>query len=165
MAITGVIAGRVKGIIPITWDALLNDFRYGETPLQAAIDLAKEQVTGGVVAPATEVSYPLWVQDYVAKLAALEIIPGGIDFWSSEPISEDATGTNETHTFVDRADKLSLLRENLLKETRVKAAEIAAYFGAPSQKSGVPNSSTLEEDFITPSPLEYPRPFRVTART
>lgn len=165
MAITGVIAGRVKGIIPITWDALINDPRYGETPLQSAIDLAKEQVTDTVVAPSTEVDYPLWIQDYIAKLAALEIIPGGVDFWGSEPISETAAGTNEAHTFVDRVDKLYSLREALLKETREKAAEVALYFGVSTQRGGVPSSNMLTEDFITPSPLEFPRPFRVTTRT
>lgn len=163
MAVAGAIAERVRGIIPVTWDALINDTRYGDALLRTAIDTAKTSVTGTNIAPASENTYPLLVIDFIAKISVIELIPAGIDFWMNEPIAESATGTNEQHGFVDRAQKLADLREELLKETRLKAADIAALIGfVPTTSRTRPRSSTQDDPFLTPSPQEFPRPFRTT---
>lgn len=167
MPVEGAIAERVRGILPVTWDALQSDPRFGDGLLQTAIDTAKENITGVVVAPNTEETvYPLIVVDFIAKIAALEIIPAGIDFWMNEPVTETATGTQEAHGFVDRADKLIEQRENLLLETRMRAAEIAAILGySRIGNRRVPLLNTMDDEFLTPSPQEFPRPYRVTDRS
>ena len=136
MTLEGAIAERTRGILPVTWDALSKDDRYGDGLLQTAIDTAKAWVTDEVVPPDEEEdTYPVTVIDYIAKIAALEMIPPGIDFWMNEPISETATGTDEVHTFTDRAETLRKLGEELLEGTRDKADEIAALLPAPPQRT------------------------------
>lgn len=164
--IEGAIAARVRGIIPITWDALLLDPRYGDALLQTAVNLGKESVTGTVVVPIAESAYSLVVIDYIAKIITLELIPAGIDFWMNQPISESATGTDENHSFTERAATLAELRTALLKETRSKADEIGAILGfrRASGKS-IPRLNTINDELLTPSPQEFPRPFAVTERS
>jgi hypothetical protein len=161
----GAIASQVSRIIPVTWHALGNDSRYGEVPLQAAIDLVKEAVFGNVIPLASENTYPLIVQDYVAKLIAIELIPAGIDYWMNQPMTETSTGTNEMHTFTERAEKLAELRKTLLDETRRVAADVAALVGYRRPSRNRPRNNMIDEDFITPSPLEFPRPYAASERT
>lgn len=163
MPVTGAIADRAKGIIPVTWDALSLDTRFGDARLQEALDLVKESVFGVVIAPAAESSYPLLVIDYAAKLAALELIPAGIDMWANEPISVSATGTNENTTYESRIQALLKLREQLLAETRNLAADVAALVGyrRPLSKS-LPLNSAMNDPFLTPAPQEFPRPYQAT---
>lgn len=166
MSLEGAIAERTRGIIPVTWDALMRDPRFGDGLLQTAIDTAKENVTGETVTPNGEANYPLIVIDFIAKVAALEIISPGIDFWMNEPISESASGTNENHTFPDRAKTLQELRRVLLEETRAKADEIAEVLGyRRSRARGVPRSNTLDDEFLTPSHQEFPRLYAPTSRS
>jgi len=167
MPLEGTIAERTRAVLPVTWDALAQDRRFGDGLLQTAIDLAKESVTGVVVAPEDEETlYPLIVIDYVAKIAALEIISPGIDFWMNEPVSESATGTNENHAFLDRVEALRNLQEQLLEETRKKAGEIAEILGfRRARRTGIPRSNTLEDPFLTPSHQEFPPLYAPTARS
>ena len=166
MPVAGAIAERVRGIIPITWDALSLDERYGDALLRTAIDIVKERVFGTVIAPIAESTYPLIVIDYVAKLAAIDLINSGIDFWLSNPISESSTGTNENHIYEERATNLRQLREDLLKETRLAQGEVAGLIGYRRMiRQPRPLINTMDEDFVTPSPLEFPRPYRITDRS
>jgi len=160
MPVEGVIAERTRGILPVTWDAMHGDPRYGDGLLQTVIDTAKERVFGVNVASGAESAYPLIVIDFVAKVAALELITPGIDFWMSQPISESATGTNENHTFTDRAAALRALREDLLAETRRLAGEVGSLitFRRISGKA-VPKLNTINDDLLTPSPQDFPRPY------
>ena len=166
MAVQGAIAERVAGILPVTWDALERDQRYGDTLLRTAIDTIKERVFGVNVTPTAEVSYPLIVIDYVAKLVAIDLCTPGIDFWMSEVTSASTTGTNEVVTWVDRANQLMQLRKDLLEETRLMKGEVDPLIGYTRlTKKPRMAINTLDEDFLTPSPLEFPRPYRVTDRT
>lgn len=167
MPLEGAIAERTRAVLPVTWDALVADPRFGDGLLQTAIDYAKENVTGEVVAPADESdTYPLIVIDYIAKMAALEIIPPGIDFWMNEAIAESATGTNEVHSFEARAEILRETRKDLLEETRRRAGEIAEVLGyRRTRTTGVPLSSTIDDEFLTPSPQEFPRPYAASDRS
>jgi hypothetical protein len=166
VAVEGAIAERTRGILPVTWDALSLAPQFGDVRLRTTIDTVKSQVFGTVVAPTAESVYPLTVIDYVAKLVALELITPGIDYWMSEPITVSTTGTNETTSYTDRANSLRQLREDLLKETRLLWPTVQPLIGF-TQISGapLPRSSTMDEPFITPSPLEFPRPYRVTDRS
>jgi hypothetical protein len=131
-----------------------------------AIDTTKERVFGVVAAPSAEAIYPLIVIDYVAKLAALEIITPGIDYWLNQPISVSATGTDENTTYEARAAALRLLREDLLAETRRIAPDVAPLIGY-TRLSSAPRMAinTLDDEFLTPSPQEFPRPFSSTSRS
>ena len=155
----------MQGLIPVTWHAFTTDRRgFGDQLLQGAIDLAKQQVTGVVVDVDNEENvYSLIVIDYIAKVAVLQIIPGAIDFWMSESIATSATGTNENSAYVDRADKLAQLREQLLQETRANFQDIADILGFQrSSSKAVPLINTRDDLFLTPSPQEFPRPFKET---
>ena len=168
MALEGVIAERTRAILPVTWDALSRDPRYGDDLLQTAINTAKEWVTGEVVPPNQEQStYSLAVVDYIAKVAAIELVAPGIDFWMNEPVSETATGTDESHTFVDRAESLRKLGEQLLAETRRKADEILALLPEIPLRlvKSVPTINTLDDEFLTPSHQEFARPYIRTGRS
>lgn len=165
MAPTGAIADRVRGLIPITWDALIKDARVGGGPLQVAVDLAKETVTGKVVDPNLEGNYPLVVIDYIAKTAVMEICPTGIDFWMNMATAITSTGTNEVTSYVDRAKQLDDLRKALLQETRAKQQEIAKMVNYWIDSGlSVPqlSSANINPFHLTPSPEEFPRPYRQT---
>lgn len=163
MALNGAIAERARGIIPATWTVLSEDSgRYGDGLLQTVIDTTKERVLGD--ADATEDFLPLIVIDYLAKLTVLEIIPAGIDYWHREgPISIGTTGTNEQESFSDPIVALQQLREHLLADTRriwPDVKPLIAY--ARLSTAPRPAISTLNDDFLTPSPQEFPRPYRPT---
>lgn len=167
MAVVGAIAERARGIIPITWSALSADARFGDARLQTTIDTVKEAVFGTVSLPGLESALPLIVVDYVAKLVVLELINPGMDLLrATAPTSVGATGTNEQEVFVDPVETLRQLRVELLAETtRLKPTvdpliNFRRVSGAPR-----PLISTLDDPFLTPSPQEFPRPYRATDRS
>ena len=166
MAVEGAIAERARAELPVTWDALSLAPQFGDALLQAKIDAVKEAVFGVVVTPNAEAAYPLMVVNYVGKLVALELITPGIDYWMSEPITVSATGTQETTSYTDRAAMLLRLREDLLKQSRALWPDVSALIGFTRVSSApIPLLSTMEEPFITPSPFEFPRPYRETDRS
>lgn len=165
MPLAGVIADRARAIIPITWDALNNDPRVGDDSLQTAVDLAKATTTGNVVNTTQEQTYPLIAIDYMAKLAVIEVAQAGIDYWMNQSLSISATGTNENLTYTDRAAVLSELRKELISETRQKQPEIQKLIGFYIDTGhAVPqmSSATINPFHSTPSPEEFPRPYRQT---
>jgi len=167
MAVAGEIANRTKAIMPITWDALGKDSRFGEALLRSTIDLVKERVTGVNVDPENEGStYVLVVIDYLAKLSALELINPGIDFWMTQPISTTTTGTAEDVAYPSRTLELRNLRISLLIQVKKLEAEVLPLIGY-NRVSRAPraSSSTQNDPFITPSHQEFPRPFGTTSFT
>lgn len=165
MPVTGAIADRAQAIIPITWDALSHDARVGDGPLQSAIDLAKQTTTGEIVPSTQEQNYPVIAVDYMAKLAAIEICRTAIDYWMNQATSVSSTGTNENESYIDRADEISKLRDNLVLETREKYTEVAKIIGYWTDNGrAVPqlSTATINPFHLTPSPEEFPRPYRQT---
>lgn len=166
MAVEGAIAERTRGILPVTWDALSRDPRFGDGILRTTIDTVKERTFGVSVDPTVESAYPLVVIDYAAKLVAIELCDPGIEIWMDQPVSESATGTNENHTFVDRAETLRKLREALLTETRLEAPNVAPLINFTRiSNQPRPKINTLDDEFLTPSPQEFPRPYAPTSRS
>lgn len=149
-------------ILPVTWHALSQDTRYGDGFLGDVIDLVKEMVFGEVISTDEENTYALVIIDYAAKLAAIELCTPGIDFWMNEPVSESATGTNENHTFIDRAKQLSELRKTLIEDTRRMAGDVAALLGFRRFSPRRPLLNTMNDELLTPSPQEFPRPYVAT---
>jgi hypothetical protein len=164
MAVEGEIADRTKAIMPITWDALSKDTRYGEELLRKTIDTVKERIMGEVIDPENEASYPLVVIDYLSKLSAIELINPGIDFWMSQPVSTTTTGTAEEVSYPSRTTELRNLRTNLLAEVKRLEPEVIPLIDY-KRVSRAPraSSSTQNDPFITPSPQEFPRPFGSTS--
>lgn len=165
MAITGDIADRVKGILPVSWDALLTDpvpegtgNVFGEDRMQEKIDLIKEKVFGEVVDPDDEgTTYTRRQLDFAAKCIAIEIIPAAIDFWRSKPISKALTGKpNETVTWEARLNNLRQQRIDLMAEVAALEGEV---LDSPIlKKTGIPGFAP-DQDLLTPDPWQFPAPF------
>lgn len=165
MPIAGAVAARVQALIPITWNALENDPRVGDSALQSAIDLAKSTATGQVVPATQENLYPVVAVDYIAKLAAIEIANTAIDFWMNQATSVSSSGTNENVSYIDRANEIATLREQWIQETREKYTEIAKiinYWIDNGRAVPQMSSATINPFHLTPSPEEFPRPYRQT---
>lgn len=164
MAVEGEIANRTKAIMPITWDALSKDTRFGEELIRSTIDTVKERIMGEVIDPENEGTYPLVVIDYLSKLSAIELINPGIDFWMSQPQSTTTTGTSEEVTYPARTTELRNLRTNLLAEIKRLEPEVIPLIDY-KRVSRAPraSSSTQNDPFLTPSPQEFPRPFGSTS--
>jgi len=167
--IAGAIAERARRVIPITWDALAVDARYGDGLLQDTVDLVKENIFGSVINTGIEDTYPLRLLDFAGKLVALELITPGIDLWMNMPTSERAQ--DENRTWVDRAEKLRKLRDELLVETRKLSPEMEALiaeltgFRPARRATTAPGLSTIDDELLTPSPQEFARPYARTARS
>lgn len=162
MPLSGPIVNATRAKLPITWDALAGDSRYGEALLQHAIDLSKEKVFGTVSPVNTEDTYPLRVIDFTAKVAAVSLIPAGVDFWMNQEISLNTTGTSEVVTYTDRAQKLDELRDDLLAEIKAEEAGVLDLIGRPAMKRHeIPGIDTPSDDvLLTPSPRVFPAPYR-----
>jgi hypothetical protein len=106
------------------------------------------------------------VLNYVAKLVAIELIPAGIDYWRSEPVSVSATGTNENVSYSDPVVALQQLREDLLAASRADWEFVQPLIDF-RRLSGArrPLMNTIDDELLTPSPQEFPRPYRVTDRS
>lgn len=160
MALEGVIAERTRALLPITWDALATDSRFGDDLLLTAIETAKFSVAGEVVVPMAESAYSLFIRDYIAKVAVLNLIPAGIDYWMSTSLTETTHGPDEEVTYADRAETLRKLYDIILREVKDKADEVAAVLGFRFRSAkAVPKLSTIDDVFLTPSPQEFPRPY------
>lgn len=161
----GPTADRVQSLIPITWDALQGDPRVPSDALQGAINLAQENTFGSSLTVAQEETYPYVAIDYAAKLAVMEICRTGIDYWMNQALSVDSTGTNEHLSYIDRAGQLEKLREDLISETRQLAVRVGKLLNIYIDDGrAVPqlSSANINPFFNTPSPEEFPRPYRQT---
>jgi hypothetical protein len=112
MPVEGSIAAAARRQLPVTWDALAQDERFGgEDSLVEVIEYVKESLFGSVITTAAEDLLPRIVQRFAGILVALELIEPGIDFWMNLSIQETTRGPDETVIYADRANKLrELLR-------------------------------------------------------
>ena len=166
MAVTGAIAERTREVLPVTWDMLASLPTFGDGALRRVVDETKQAVLGENVEPADEDNYPLVVIRYVAKVAALQLISPGMDGWLNSPISTSATGTNENVVYEERIVALQQLRKNLLEETRAEWPLVSDMIDfVPLAKAPLIAINTMNDEFLTPSHQEFPRPYRITDRT
>lgn len=160
---TGSIASRVAGLLPVTWDALSSDARYGSDRLKERVDIVKDELFGEVIADTAEAgTYSLRVRDYAAKLAAIEIIGGAIDYWMDKSITVTVDSPKEITSYESRITALEKQKASLIAETRRLAPSIAediAYI-RPTRR-GVPGLSTIDTDLVTPDPWTFPKPYAV----
>lgn len=167
MAVAGAIAEQARATLPVTWDMLSTSRKFGDGALRSVIDTVKEQVLGVVGDPADEDQLPLVVIRYLGKLVALELITPGIDHWRGDsPVSLVTTGTNEQTTYSDPVVGLTQLRKDLQAETRLMWGDVAPLISFRRLSGGPrPAINTMNDEFLTPSPQEFPRPYRVTERS
>ncbi len=150
----GAIADRVKAYIPITWDGLSTDSRYGLTVLQGRVDRAKYEVLG-VAAPldSAEAGLPEDQIEHIAKRAVVKIIPAGIEFWADKPITKNTTGTAEVVSYESRIQSLRALYAQLLQEIAIEEPIVTPIL----QTTGFPAVSDGENDIlVSENPHVFP---------
>jgi baseplate upper protein BppU len=153
---TGAIYRRSKAIIPITWQALETAPEMGDAALQGRIEAIKLRLFNADVAVEDEAALDLRVQEYIAKLACLEVIPTGVDYWLNQYQSVAITsGTNEVTTYPNRIEALWKIYEKLLAQVKADQSYIDVIIGIPQTRprSSVPGTSPgIDEGFVTPNP-------------
>lgn len=158
---TGIIARLVQSLIPVTWAALQKADYYGEALLMQRIEIAKYTALPTVLAEADESSYTPLMRDYIATLAAIEIIPAGIEHWMQQKIAVTATGVNESVSYTDR--QLAFLR-GLVPSLVRKAAALAANPNLVVS-IGTPGSAPLvsgnDVGLLTADPYVFPEAFDI----
>jgi hypothetical protein len=114
-----VIASRAKRILPRTWAYLTDREDFGSDELDSIVEQVKAQVFGAAAFPVdSESDYKPVVQDYLAKLVALEVIPSAIDYYGGAIKSKTTTTTQEQVTYGDQMEALKDLQEWLGVEVR-----------------------------------------------
>lgn len=113
---TGSIYRTARGILPVTFYALETSDKYGDALLQEKIEVAKMRVFGVQILVENEGNYDVRVVDFVAKVAALEIIPGAVDYWMNQHQTITTQGTQEVVSYPDRIAALWKIYERLTIE-------------------------------------------------
>ena len=151
----GEIATQVRQLIPLTWDALSKDPRYGDRMLSTRVNYVKYKLFSTVVSATVEESvYNPLLLDYTAKEAALQIIPAGIDYWMDQHITSSTNGSSEAVSYPDRIRHLQAVQEWLFREVAELREELPGEFTVRRQGRGpaVSNDSTGN---ITPDPHDF----------
>jgi hypothetical protein len=150
----GAIADRAKAYIPISWDGLSGDPRYGTTMLQGRINRAKYEVLGaGYPVENAEVTIPEDQIEHIAKRAVVKVIPAAIEFWVDKPISKNTSGTAEIVSYESRVQSLRTLFIQLQQEIAVEEPTVTPIL----QTSGFPAVSDGENEIlVTENPHTFP---------
>ena len=166
MAVAGEIANKARERIPVTWDVLASDDRYGDSFLQGRVDSVKQRLFQVIVDPVNELStYGLLTVDYAGIQVALSVIPAGADYWASQSIQHSAVGKNEQKTFLDRVDKLWELHDRLVKDAANLLPDveltlpIGVLKGRPKSVMTASDAIDSDDTFVTHNPFEFERPF------
>lgn len=157
---TGVIAYLTRSFLPSTYDALENSDKYGDALIQARIESVKRNLFGATVSVSEEDDYDIRVQHFAAKLAAIDLIPAGVDYWMDQRIMISATGTNETTSYPDRIAALWKVYERLTIQVAQERPEIEILLNTVSTNiEGVPGvtdgAGTGEREFKTPHSKDF----------
>jgi hypothetical protein len=151
----GEIASQVQQVMPVTWSALSKDSRYGDRMLATRINYVKYKLFSTVVSATMEsTAYNPLLLDYVAKEAALQIIPAGIDYWMEQHITSSTNGTSEAVSYPDRIRHLEKLQEWLFKEVAELREELPGEFTVRKRGRG-PAVSNTTVGTITPDPADF----------
>lgn len=151
----GPVYQAAKSIMPITWNRLEDYHNYGDKQLQNKIEIAKFTLFGEEVSVADEYTMDIRVVDYLAKVAAISVIPAGKDYWASIASTKVTTGTDEEVSYPDRIKMLEELHQQLTQEVSSMRDEVSAILNLPSVKpsNAIPAvSDGTDEGYITPNP-------------
>lgn len=155
--IQGAVASQARQYLPVTWDALSQDQRYGDRFLQARVDTVKYRLFATVVnAVAEATTYDLFVLDFMGKVAVLQIIPAGIEYWSDRHISVSTTGTSEVVSYPDRLKSLQALQEWLTVEVAKDWQDVQAILPFKIRRKGKFPKVSDTDPLLTASPKDFP---------
>lgn len=154
----GPIAYQAKQFLPVTWSALSKDSRYGDNMLLNRVNYVKYRLFSTISDATAEANFynPL-IQDFAAKVAALQIIPAGIDYWMDQHLSVQTSGTSEAVSYPDRIAALDDLRLWLTKEVAEIQPELADVITV-RKRSGYP-AVTPDGPLLTSNPSDFGAPW------
>lgn len=156
----GAIALRAREYLPVSYDALVRDARYGERLIQNRISAVKYRLFATVISPSLEATtYDLFVQEFVGKMSCLQIIPAAIDYWTDQHTSVSTTGTQESVAFPDRIRSLQALQEWLVAEVKRDKPDIDAIIGVTIRRRGRYPKVSTTRDLVTSDPGCFPPTF------
>ena len=152
------IADKASRFLPETWDKLKSSSLYGNTGLTDTVTTVKDRVLGSnAPASSAEDTLPLIVQDYIAKLVALEVIPAGIDLWGRQIKSQTLETSGDTMSYGDPIAGLEKTRDYLVLETRRMRPEVEAVITTAVRiKVPGPAVSDAGKDFVSVDPNDAP---------
>lgn len=155
------ITTRVRGILPVTWDAMSNDKRVDDSVLVEAITYAETLYLGEEPDEATQAVMDRLVVEFIAKYAAIAIIDPAIDYWMEKSQTVVTTGTNETTTYPDRIKALKELKESLTKEIAQLEPVVSPLIPVIRTRKGTsaPRMSTINAPLLTPDPQDFGAPY------
>lgn len=158
---TGAIAERVRAFIPSTYKSLSDDVNFGDIRLQQSIDLVKYKLFATNVDPSIEnTTYNPMIQDFIAKITTVKIIPSAVDYYKDQHQTYTTTGTNEVVSFPDRIRALWDLRDRLVAEIAEDKPDIEGMIDIVlRKKGGIPKVDTVDE-LLTSNPQDFGRAFR-----
>ena len=146
-----------------TFQGLLDSTDFGSGSVAAAIEVVKARVMATPPDTASEDTLPVLVLSYLAKLAALELIPAARALWASIP-QATSTGNDpaESVSYGSREQMLGDLADDLLRQARAdQALALSLIDGVvlPSTTSG-PAIDEVDDDVdrhVTRDPRCFPR--------
>jgi hypothetical protein len=113
---TGAIVDGAQMYLPVTFQYLQKDSRFGDRAMQQNAELIKLKVLGYTMPPDQEAQIELVLLDFLSKRVALELITPGIDFWSRQLRTSTSTQTSEVSSFPDMIASLKDLRVSLANQ-------------------------------------------------
>lgn len=154
------IAFFVRTLMPRTWEALRTESWYGDQALDLRIRSARYTELPLTLAEANESTYSFALKDFIAAVAALEIIPAGIEYWMRQKITKSATGTNENVTLIDPVASLKELEKRLMaKVERLRGnPNIIGNLALPGELPAISDDG----DPLTLNPFDFPPAFGVS---
>lgn len=154
---TGSVYSFCRSIIPETWAALEKDKDYGDSLLQARIEVTKLTLLGSAVNVDDEINLDIRIQQFLAKLTVLGLMSTAMEYWMNQRESVSSTGTAEAISFPERIQHLTNIRDQLMREVAEERDEIEELIDlSPSVSiNSVPQFSPgTDEGFKTPLPGE-----------
>lgn len=156
---TGAIVDGVRMYLPITFDYLQRDKRFGDRALQQNAELIKAKVLGYTVTPDQEQGLELVLLDFLSKRVALELITPGIDFWSRQMKTATSTNTQEVSSYPDMIASLKDQRLHLAHELTNDWRDVKLLVPDVPQRKVVPMpvSSLAGLPHVSRNPQQMPR--------
>jgi hypothetical protein len=127
----GAVARMARRRVPIAWDALRNYVEYGDPGLQEIVELVKLRSLpdGMIVTAADEESLDVRVTNYVALLAAIEVLKVAMEYWTGQYVTQTAVGSAEVRSYPDRIAAAEKLLPILMHDADVARAEAEIVLG------------------------------------
>lgn len=142
---TGPVVDGIAQYMPVTFDVLRTDDRFGDRFLQRYADRAKREMFGYVDPPDYENQYDPQLIDYLAKVAAKHLILPAKDYWARQFRTRTTQSPVETSSYPDMLAALDQLHGRLCEELPHDLRQLRFYIPSlPVAHVAVSPSSSLE---------------------